>query len=433
MTAIRLVVGVWLCAAPWARAQRAAAPALRLSAPPMTAPAALPAPALMAPAATLAPAPVPLKLAAVDSALAQFAQIDLKSAPADDLRGGADALMARALGARAAGGSSASDGPEPALGAPSGAETALQPSAPGPARAPAASPRVHLLSKPLHETVELGPLARVLHYVLETGFQFIQAGLAWQVTGSPAAGLAVLAFELIKVPPMITAQSLADLGLRYWWRKLATLRRLADTPGVTRIRVLTTGEARFSGLLAWHRENSGLVFLDASGPLPAAIRDFGLPIEVADLAGRSVRLVLRHGGVAEHVHWTPTLAELLAGTPIPARVAEAWRAQLDADAKDKPPLRRVFDFGQEKDLRVEAHLSDGAGGESPLGAIAFGRSVKRLVGLGRLDRVGALLGRAPTARAIPLSDTTVERGGERTVKGAARRAWRRLTGTLIVR
>ncbi len=34
---------------------------------------------------------------------------------------------------------------------------------------------------------------------------------------------------------------------------------------------------------------------------------------------------------------------------------------------------------------------------------------------------------------IPLSDTTVERGGERTVKGAVRRAWRRLTGALIVR
>lgn len=440
MASLNVIIGLWLLAAPWARAQRvvapveglgrtfASAPSPMLSAPPMLAPTALLSASLAAPAlAPLSLAPVPIKLAAVNAAVAEFSKIDLKSAPAADIKGGADALMARALGAEAA------EAPALALGALSAAEISLPASAPEAARSPAPGPRVHLLSKPLHETVELGPAARVLHYVLETVFQLVKAAIAWHATGSPAAGLGILAVDLIKMPPMITAQSLADLSLRYWWRKLSTLKRLADTPGVTRIRVLTTGEAEFSGLLARRKENTGLVFMDADGSLPATIPGFGAPIPVADLAGRQVRLVMIHEGIAGEIDWRPTLAELLSGQPIPADIAAAWRARLDADKKDKTPLQRVFDFKKEKELRVEAYLSDGAGGESPLGTIAFGRSVKNLVGLGRLDRIGALFGRPPAARAIPLSDTTVERGGKTAVKGAARRAWRRLTGALIVR
>ncbi len=388
-------------------------------------------PAFAAPAAQFVAAPVPaapapLTLQPIGPALTKFSALDLKSAPAADLRGGAEELWRAAIGEEAA------KAPALAGGALSAAEIPL-PLPRSTRKVFPLYPRVHLLSKPLHETVELGRVARVLHYVVEAALQFVKAGIAWQATGSPAAGLAVLAIDLIKMPPMITAQSLADLGLRYWWRKLSTLRRLADTPGVTRIRVLTTGEAQFSGILAVRQENTGLVFMDAKGSLPAEVEGFGSPIAVADLADRRVRLVLVHDGVSELLFWTPTLAELLSGTPMPPSVAASWRARLDADKKDKTPLQRIFDFKKEKDLRVEAHLSDGEGGETALGTVAFGRSVKKLVGLSRLDRVRALFGRAPSPRAIPLSDTIVERGGEKTVKGAARRAWRRVTGALIVR
>lgn len=335
--------------------------------------------------------------------------------------------MRRALGGEV------SDAPALAAAGLPAAHAALPPAAPAGARRPASAGSVHLLSKPMHETVELGRVARVLHYVLETAFQFVKAGLAWHATGSPTAGFGVLAFDLIKLPPMITAQSLADLNVRYWWRKLATLKRLAGTPGVTRIRVLTTGQAEFSGILARRRENTGLIFLDAEGGLPAEVAGLGAPIPIADLGGRRARLVLTHDGVSELAFWTPSLAELLAGDPIPAEIARAWRARLDDQRKEKTPLQRIFDFKKEKDLRVEAYLEDGAGGETPLGTIAYGHAVKHLIGLSRRDRVAALFGRAPTGRTIRLSDTVVERDGVRAVEGAARRAWRRLTGSLIVR
>jgi len=480
MHAIRLAVALVLLAAPWARAQRVRvavamagggqtivlpqAPMAGLSAPALIMPAAslaptlaapalavpaLAVPALAAPSPLAAPAPfaviaapvavraepvtarsqsaAPLKLSAGRDAIAEFSKIDLKSAPAAEVRDGADALMARALG------SGFSETPALTVGALSAPEIALRPFEARPAREPASGPTVHLLSKPLHATVELGPVARFVYYALEAAFAIVKAALTWHATGSPAAAVAMLVFDAVKAPGSLTAESLADLNLRYWWRKLSTLKRLADTPGVTRIRVLTTGQARFSGMLARSKENTGLVFMDSTGPLPGKVAEFGAPIPVSDLAGRSVRLVMKYDGVEDAAVWTPALEELLSGKPIPADIAAAWRARLEAENKGRSPLRRLFDFRKDKELVVEGYLSDGAGGESALGTIAFGRSVKRLVGLGRLDRIGAVFGRKPFPRAIPLSDTVVERDGERSVKGWARRLWRRLTGALIVR
>ncbi len=433
---MRLIVGLCLVFAPSARAQSivapveglgrtvVAAPIPWLAAPSMIVPSALLSPSLSAPSAALFQVPAPVKLEAVDAAVVRFSAIDLKSAPAADVRGGGDALMLRALGAVVP------EAPVGVLASPSAGDAPLSPSEPGTAKAPAPDPHVHLLSNPLHATVELGLLARVLHYAVEIGLQLAKAALAWHATGSPAAALGVLAFEAIKVPPMITAQSLADLGLRWWWKRLAAVRRLADTPGVTRVRVLTTGEVEFAGILARRKENVGLVFVDAKDSLPADIPGFGAPLGVRNLDERRVRLTLIHEGDADSNEWTPTLNELLSGAPIPPGIAEAWRARLDADKKDKTPLRRLFDFKKEKELRIEARL--GAADEAPR-TVVFGRSVKRLIGLGRWDRLKALFGAAPARRAIPISDTIVERGGVKVVNGAVRRAWRRLTGRLLVR
>lgn len=456
MASLNVLIGLWLLAAPAARAQRVVMPVEGLAgrasigAPvPMIAPSVTPAlsvtapalslaPSLSAPAAvSIAPVPVaaaaapiqaaaPLKLSAGTAALAEFSKLDLKSAPAADLKGGADALMERVLG-----GEAAEAGPA-TFAAPAAAAIPLAAFAPDPAREPAKGPGVHLLSKPLHATVELGKMARVVYYALEAVSSIVKAALTWHATGSPAAAAAMLAFDALKAPGWLASESLADLNLRYWWRKLSTLKRLADVPGVTRIRVLTTGQAEFSGMLARRKDNTGLVFVDADGALPAEVPGFGAPIAVSSLLdGGRATLTLIRDGKASATAWTPTLAELLSGKPIPADVAASWRADLDAGKTGK--LRRLFDFKKDKDLRVEASLSDGKGGASPLGTVVFGGSVKSLVGLGRWDRAGALFGRKPPARAIPISDTVVERGGERRVEGALRRAWRELTGALIVR
>lgn len=377
--------------------------------------------------------PASLNLSAAQKAVVEFGGVDLARAPADSSKAAAETLMASVLGAPSKGeGAEVSAAPSALPARPLSAPDARAPEKKADG-VPPAGPRTYLLSKPLEQAARLGFVAQALHYILETAMQFVKAGLVWQASGSLAAGLGVLAFELIKMPPMITAQSLADLGLRYWWVKRRTLHSLAASPGVSRVRVLTTGEAEFKGILAVRKRNTGLIFMDSDAPLPAGIPGFGAPIPVADLSSRRVRLELEHGGQLDPVVWSPTLGELLSGAKVPQHVAAAWRKRLSEEKKGKSALGRLFELDKGRTLKLEAALDDGAGGETRLGTVAFGGSVKSLIGLGRWDRVRALFGGEPRPGAIPISDSAVERGGEKKVAGLLRRGWRRLTGALIVR
>jgi hypothetical protein len=349
-------------------------------------------PALKAASAVLpaqAAKPLPAFLDSGAAAVADFAKSPTPT------REAGDALWQSVMGERQGRAASAVVEPDYGTAAP-------KPGLAKPTQAPKAR-TLHLLAKPLRETVELGIVARVLHYVLETGFQFVKAALVWQATGSVSAGLAVLALELAKLPPMITAQSLADLHARYWWRRRSVMKELAAQPGVAGVKVLTTGHTEFSGILARRKENTGLIFVESEGGLGAEVGRFGAPIAVANAEQARVRLTMVQKDRSARVPWTPTLAELLAGRALPDDVAQSWRAALAEQKADAGRLKSFFDAGKEKDLRVEATLVGADGAEQALGTLAMGRSARRLMGASTLDRALGWLGIAPSGRAIPLA------------------------------
>jgi hypothetical protein len=414
--------------APLASSLLTPAPAL-IAAPPAAPPAAFPLPAAAAPLSAAAPSAAPLPPAQaraliMTGALAAFARTDMKSASAAETRGAGEALMLRALGGEASDPASVAaaplDAPLPPLAAP--AAPVARPSGRG----------VYLLSKPLRETVQLGPAAMLAHSAYALGWEAFKMWLGWKATGSPMGGLAVLAVELPFSPAMVTVRSLVDLGQRYWRRKLAVLRELARTPGVERVRVLTTGDVEFFGPLARRKDNTGLIFVESSSGLPETIGRFGAPIPIEDVEAQRVRLTLAAGEKSAAAVWTPPLSHLLEGKPLPPGIAAAWRAAI---SPGKAPMKILLDAAKSSSLRVDAVLVAPDGSEKPLGSIAAGPSVKTLIGLGRLDRVRAWLGRERRPRRLPVSDTVVERPGSARAPGwkaALRRAWRRLSGRLIV-
>jgi hypothetical protein len=403
------------------------APALvpALGAPALAASAAPSASLAAAPPAALQP-PAQARAAAMSGALAEFARTDLRSATAGEARAAGETLMLRALGASAV---------APEAAAADAIET------PAPLLAPAAAgrpgrrvePRVYLLSKPLRETVRLGPVSLVLHAAYAVMWEALKAAVAYKATGSIAAAATVCAFELATSPVMLSARSLGDLGLRYWRRKLAVLKELARAPGVARVRVLTTGDVTFAGPLARRKDNTGLIFIESDGGLPESLGRFGAPIPLGDVAASRVRLVFTQGGGDGAASWTPTLKELLDGRPIPPQTAAAWRSEAKGS---KPVLAKMIDVSNSKGkARIEATLIGPDGSERAIGAISEGPAARALIGLGLLDRARAFLGRPLPSRAIPISDSAIERPGdarEPGLTGALRRAWRRLTGRLIV-
>jgi hypothetical protein len=360
--------------------------------------------------------------AAMGGAIADFTRLDLSAASAGDARGAGDALMLRALGA-------APDGPAAAVSEPDfpAAARALAPASP----ARASGARTYLLSRPLRETVTLGPVSLAAHVLYEVAWESFKAWLTWKATHSPAAVAVLLLVETPASPAMITVRSLLDLGQRYWRRKLAVLRELARTPGVERVRVLTTGEVQFLGPVARRKDNMGLIFVESSAGLPDRVGRFGPPIPIEDAESQRVRLTLVSTGKAASAVWSPSLSHLLEGRPIPSDVAAAWRAAI---SPGKAPIKLLLGAANGSSLRVDAALLGPDGSEKPLGSIAEGPAVRTLIGLGRLDRARAWVGWQRAERRLPVSETTIERPSaarEAGAKAALSRAWRRLTGRLI--
>lgn len=390
----------------------------------LAAPAATPAPipavaaeAVPAPLETAAPETAHARAETIRGAVAEFDRLDFQALDAVGARTAGDDLMRRALGGAAEDPTVFSE----EQGAPT--RGGLAPAGRG----------LYLLSKPLRETVQLGPVARVAHVGASIGWEIFKAWVGWHATGHVMGAVAVLVVELPFSPALMSGRTLLDLGLRYWRRQLAVLKELARVPGVERIRVLTAGHVEFSGPIARRKENTGLIFVDATQAPPDG--RFGAAIPIADASRQQVRLTFTANGETAAAVWTPTLADLLDRRPLPPVIAAAWRSALKDVSRARAPARRLLETALGGSLRIEALLVGDASGDRDLGAIVEGAAVKTFIGLGRLDRLRALLRRKLKARSIPLTDSAIvpaDAPREPGPRAWLMRAWRRLTGRLLV-
>lgn len=305
---------------------------------------------------------------------------------------------------------------------------------------------VYVMSKPLNVTVELGPVARVLHWVGEAGWHMGSAALLYHATGNPHAAATMAAVGILKMPPVVTAQSAMDLSARYWWYKFKSLKELAFIPDVRKIKVLTGGETDIKAFVAFRRTNRGIVFLETSKPLPEGLETAqGKPILIDDIENRSVKVEMSLGEKKSPVVWEPTLKDLLEKKPMPKDVARAWREEVKEAKKEKSWFGRFFDYSFEKSLKIDVALVAPNGSALELGTLAQGASAKRMLGITRVDQARRALHKwlfkvvkERKERAIPLDDVTVERRAADSrsawekIKQLPVRVWRRLSGRLIV-
>ncbi|MFI5361480.1 MAG: hypothetical protein ACHQ49_05880 [Elusimicrobiota bacterium] len=369
------------------------------------------------PAAT-PPSPAQGHAAQMSAALADFARTDLSAASAGEARGSGETLMLRALGGNA---------PVVAAAPAEPGATAVAPLAAASARSGRrAEPKLYRLSKRLSEPVRLGPGAIVAQFAALAAWDLAEGAIVYWKTHSLAAGATVFGVEMVLgTLHTIPYRTLAHLGFRYWRAKLRDLKELALIPNIERMKVVTVGSPpKFWGPVFYHKDNEGLIFVAADGELPQDVGRFGAPIPVDD----ATRIRLSFG--ASEVSWTQSVKDFLDNRPIPSEISAAWRAEA---AKSKHSLWMLLGLSKDK-IAVHASLL-GADGAEPLGALAVGGGARKLIGLGRLDRIRGRLGWSVKPRAIPVSDSVVERPGDAQPTGLRarlRRSWQRLTGRLIV-
>lgn len=343
-------------------------------------------------------------IAAVQEFMREIAPHEVGKMPTAEAAVLGRTIQERMEGSVAGAAGSVSDVPVPLETPPSGPGLSpSKPSSPGPPRFN------YILGRPLRVGVKLGFAAKFLHYFGETAFHFINAGLIYYATDNPVPALTVLAVGLPRVPAMIAAQSMADLGIRFLWHKHRALRRLAKIPGVRKIQMLTSSSTRFEGVLARSRDYRGIVFIETSKPLEDNDDN---PVLLEAPEEMRLRLTLEIDGQPSAVSWIPTVQELLEKKPIPVEIADSWRAEISEFQKGQGWFQRLFGTAELKKLKVHATLIGQGGSEKPIGAIAEGGAAKGLVGLTLRQRAADWLRRfflrRPRAeRPIPVAEKRV--------------------------
>lgn len=266
-------------------------------------------------------------------------------------------------------------------------------------------PYLYMLQKPLEITTELGPITRAAHVVAETGLQFVKAGLLFHATGDPTSALALLGVETIKVPPMITAQSMMDLQLRDWLKRKSKMKELADIPNLQRISIVTASEFQIDGVVAKKQNSTGLVFIETSQPLNADFKmkdGWGTPVPIHDPENTKLKFVLNVKGEKNAAEWTPNLKQVFAGDKLPKNVLHNWNHQVEMSEAEKTWIAKHFTATKASDLYIDVSLQRPNHEEISLGKMAQGKSAEKILGRSLMQKIWKTMGGDPGGK-IPLS------------------------------
>jgi len=292
----------------------------------------------------------------------------------------------------------------------------------------------YLLSEPLKTDVKLGPLARNLHYSLETGWQFVKAGLAIYASGQVWVGVVLFVEESLKLPPTITAQSLVDLEIRAHWKNFLQLKELSKIPNATKLMLLSTAENSFDrfGIVIESQARNSLVFVETHSPLPSDWQSkWGHPIQIVDLDQTMIRLKFFMGDKQVDGNLSLSLRDFFSETPIPRETAQLWRSEFQKEKRElmqkigsgkanavdrsRALLREYFRRSILSSLKIEAELIDPEGQVKPIGVLAERKAAARLIGMSLRQRISrsvrqifnlAILGEAR----LPYRERLVEKG-----------------------
>jgi hypothetical protein len=285
-----------------------------------------------------------------------------------------------------------------------------------PAAAPVAEaqPRyLYLMSKPLPLDVQLGKIAKALHYIYWGVEIAAKTGGFYAATESVAPTVGFFAFTLGHSVPYLTAHSMIDIKLRQWLRSSWMARKLRDIPGVQRAIILSSGVLGFSGLMVTERKSLNYVFVETTEPLRSEggwTEVFGQPIDLRDSARARISFRLSIDGQVNPFTWEAPLVEILDKKPMPVEVAELWRAHVKEWDKESKLISKKDHFlgKHNRAVRVDATLTLPEGQAVPLDAVISGSQVRRLLGLKWYQRAqdafAEFIGRRKLVeRAMPLS------------------------------
>jgi len=293
---------------------------------------------------------------------------------------------------------------------------------------PAARAEVFMLSQPIQQTVNAPKTAVATAVSFDLLWTSASTYTFYQFTGEPFSSAVYFAGGLLEGIPTGNAYVQSLNQAIATWKNRGTMKQIARLKGVKEIRILNTGHSEQTGLYSSRLHSSSFVFIETEGDeIPPSIggKEW-ISLKELDDTAIKFRLQLPNG----ETHPTPLeigLRDLFAGSQGDQEVLAAGR---EGVRKWERSLYFLVGFVRHKglnDLKVISELS--IHGESfPLGEFAHGKGVKKMVGLGKLQRLKAWI----TQQSLKGRETWKTSNVDILKKGGCRTWYSRLLGRQIL-
>ncbi len=275
-------------------------------------------------------------------------------------------------------------------------------------QAPAPARYRYLMSKPVPMDVHIGAVGMALHYTYWASEILFKTGLAYAGSHHAAPTLIVFLFTLAHSAPYLTAHSMADLKVRQAIKSSWLTRKLRDIPGIQKATILSSGALKFEGPIVRDRKSQNYIFVETDEPLKPEgewLSMFGAPIDVTESAKTKIKFRLVIDGHTNGAEWEAPLADILDKKAIPTEIADQWREDVKGwdkqskewtseEAREKHPVLSEklpslsYVLGRHNQaVQVNATVTLPSGEEIPIDSMIAGGQVRKLLGMGLLQRV----------------------------------------------
>ncbi len=288
----------------------------------------------------------------------------------------------------------------------------------------------YVFPRPYEVEAKLGKIAKYVHVVGETVWQFPKVYFFYTLSGEPISTFLFAVYEFGKTPGMVLAQSFADLNLRYQFKQRKLLNQLSKIKGITDIRMVTTKKLKYEGFIASEQNNKGLIFIETDHPLNTeelsklSIENMGGPIEITDLEKSKIKLNVAINGQQYGMDYFPSLKDIFSKPEIPENVLASWQEEIDKAVEEKKLYKKqnegkmkAFLTGlveRHEELEIVASLEIPNQTPRRLGAIASGNNAINIVKETFIEKLIKKIKRSKKAssKKVPLTSTKIIRGND---------------------
>lgn len=245
---------------------------------------------------------------------------------------------------------------------------------------------VYLLSKPITRMDKVTNQWLMGNFAIDMAFRASSIGMAYYTTGSKTIAAGVAIDGLISQIPATALNPRFRLQIWSGFKTRKNIKEIADLPGVTNVRLLTSGQMDNHDYFHATLYSRSMVFVETNGAPPSKIEGSEW-IHLKDLTTAKLNLTLTIGSEQIGPPVEIPIDKLFQGTTIDAVQRYEWVTKIKTWEEQFSFLQRFnpfTSFNEAMSINAKLQINDQT---FDIGEIANGKSVHKLLGNSMVQRL----------------------------------------------